>query len=236
MALGAVGSKALWYLTRGTGVVTLLLLTLAVVLGVATSVRWASPRWPRFVLEWLHRNVSLLVLVFLAVHVATAVFDSFAPLRWVDAIVPLSSAYRPVWVGLGAVALDLLVAVAVTSLLRVRVGYRAWRVVHWGAYACWPLALLHGLGTGSDTKQAWMLVLDAAAFVTVVAAVWWRAAVGWPSRLGARLAALVASVALPIAVAAWVVVGPLQPGWARIAGTPARLLNGSAAAGGGEPQ
>ena len=92
-----------------------MLLTLSVVLGVVTSVRWSSPRWPRFVVEWLHRNVSLVVLVFLAIHIGSAVIDGFVPLRWVDAVVPFSSAYKPLWVGLGAVAFDLLVAVAVTS-------------------------------------------------------------------------------------------------------------------------
>jgi hypothetical protein len=226
----AAGTKALWFLTRGTGVVTLLLLTVAVVLGVVTSVRWASARWPRFVVEWMHRNISLLVMVFLAVHVATAVIDAFAPIRWVDALIPFSSSYRPLWVGFGALALDLLVAVAVTSLLRVRVGYRAWRAVHWAAYACWPLALVHGLGAGSDSRQGWMLAVDAVAMGAVVLAVFWRVSFGWPGRLAGRVAAIAASVALPVAVAAWAVVGPLRPGWARVAGTPPRLLAASSPA------
>ncbi|HEV3352438.1 MAG TPA: ferric reductase-like transmembrane domain-containing protein [Acidimicrobiales bacterium] len=229
LALGTSGSKALWYLTRGTGVVTLLLLTTAVVLGIVTSVRWSSPRWPRFVLEWLHRNISLVVLVFLAVHVATAVLDAFAPLRWLDAVVPFSSGYRPLWVGFGAVAFDLLVAVAVTSLLRVRIGYQTWRAVHWASYACWPLAVLHGSGTGSDTTQRWMLVIDAVAVALVAAAVFWRASVGWPSHAGARLTAFASAIVVPIALAAWLVVGPLHPGWARTAGTPAQLLGSQGA-------
>ena len=218
----------MWYLTRGSGVVTLVLLTAALVLGIVTSVRWSSPRWPRFVTETLHRNVSLLVVVFLAIHVVTAVVDAFAPIRWIDAVVPFASPYRPVWLGLGAVALDLLLALAVTSLLRVRVGYTAWRAVHWTAYACWPIALVHGLGTGSDTTQAWMLLLDVAAVGTVVVAVWWRLATGWPERAGGRMVALGASVLVPLAVFVWVVAGPLRPGWARTAGTPAALVTGGA--------
>lgn len=174
MQLAAVAPKVLWYLTRATGAVTLLLLSAAVVLGVLTSVRWASPRWPRFVVEWLHRNVSLVVLIFLAVHVATAVIDGFVPLRWVDAIVPFSAGYRPLWVGFGAVALDLLVAIAVTSVVRVRLGYRAWRLVHWTAYACWPVAAVHSVGAGSDAWRGWMLVVDAVVAVPVVGAAVWR--------------------------------------------------------------
>ncbi|HKE99822.1 MAG TPA: ferric reductase-like transmembrane domain-containing protein [Actinomycetes bacterium] len=168
------GGHALWYLTRGSGAVTLVLLTAAVVLGITTSVRWAGRHWPRFVTAALHRNVSLLVVVFLALHVATTVLDGYAPIGWLDALVPFGSAYRPLWLGLGAVALDLLVAVAVTSLLRRRIGRRAWRAVHWLAYACWPVALVHGVGTGSDNRQAWMLTLDALAAAAVLAAAGWR--------------------------------------------------------------
>lgn len=229
MTLAAAGSKALWYLTRGTGVVTLILLTAAVVLGIVTSVRWSSSRWPRFVIEWLHRNVSLVVLAFLAVHIGTAVIDAFAPLRWIDVVVPFSAGYRPLWIGFGAVAFDLLIAVAVTSLLRVRIGYRVWRGVHWAAYACWPLAVIHGLGTGSDSARGWMLAVDGAAVAAVVVSVCWRASAGWPDRAGGRVAAVVGAVLLPIALAAWVFVGPLQPGWAKTAGTPAHLLGSGAA-------
>jgi sulfoxide reductase heme-binding subunit YedZ len=167
-------TPALWYLTRGSGIVTLVLLTATVVLGLTTSARWATPWWPRFVTEGLHRNLSLLVLVFLALHVLTTVVDGYAPIRWLDAVVPFGSAYKPVWLGLGAVALDLLVAVAVTSLVRARLGHRTWRAVHWLAYACWPVALLHGLAIGSDTRQAWMLAVDAIAAGSALAALWWR--------------------------------------------------------------
>ena len=174
----ASAPKADWYLTRGSGIVSLLALTAAVILGTTTSTRWATARWPRFVVEGLHKNVSLLSLVFLGVHIVTAVADGYVPLRWLDVVVPFGSAYRPLWVGLGAVAVDLLAAVAITSVLRVHIGHRIWRPVHWLAYACWPVALLHGLGIGSDNAQPWMLLLDAAAAATVAGAVWWRLTVG----------------------------------------------------------
>jgi len=182
----SVAPKALWYLTRATGVVCLVLLTASVVLGITTSVGWSAPRWPRYLLEGLHRNVSLLVVVFLGVHILTTVVDGYAPIGWLDAVVPFRSPYRSLWLGLGAVACDLLLAVAVTSLVRVRLGYRVWRGIHWLAYACWPVALAHGLGTGSDTRQSWMLLLDAAAVVAVGAAIWWRVALAWPAPAAVR--------------------------------------------------
>jgi predicted ferric reductase len=174
VSLAAESTKALWYLTRGSGIVTLLLLTLSTVLGITTAMRWASTRWPRFIVEGLHKNVSLLSIVFLGVHIVTAVADGYVPIRWIDAVVPFAGQYRPFWLGLGALAFDLLLAVAITSLIRVRLGHRIWRAVHWLAYACWPIAVIHGLGTGSDSGQTWMLVTDALAVTAVGAAACWR--------------------------------------------------------------
>jgi methionine sulfoxide reductase heme-binding subunit len=171
---GALATPALWYLARGSGVVTLALLTATVVGGITTTARWATANWPRFVVAALHRNVALLAVAFLALHVASTVVDGYVPIRWLDAVIPFGAAYRPAWLGLGAVALDLLVAVLVTSLLRARLGRRAWRAVHWLAYACWPVALAHGIGIGSDNAQPWMLLIDGLAVAAVVAAGWWR--------------------------------------------------------------
>jgi DMSO/TMAO reductase YedYZ heme-binding membrane subunit len=219
-----IGTQAFWFLTRGTGAISLLMLTGVVVLGIAGSVGWASRRWPRFITQGLHRNLSLLAVAFLGVHVATAVFDSYAPIRWVDALVPFGASYRPVWLGLGAVGFDLLLALVVTSLVRVRLGYRSWKAIHWLAYACWPVALMHGLGTGSDTSTAWMLLLDSACVAAVVGAVWWRAYTVQPPQVLPRLAAFGATALGVVGIAAWLVAGPLAPGWARAAGTPAHTI------------
>ena len=230
MLAAAVGSKAEWYLTRGTGMVSLVLLTATVAFGIAEVVRLASPRWPRFVVAALHRNVSLLATAFLAVHILTAVLDKFAPIPLVDVFVPFVGAYRPFWLGLGAVAFDLLIALIVSSLLRERLGYRAWRVVHWAAYACWPVALLHGLGTGSDTRTRWAVVVNVACVAAVLAAVLVR--VGWTRAvsIGRRSVAALASTAVAGGVIAWMVLEPMQPGWARKAGTPSALLASAAPA------
>src|ERR1700683_2907647 len=128
--LGSVGPRAYWDLTRSTGAVSLILLTLSVALGVAGPLRFTSTRWPRFVLDSLHRNVSLLALAFLLAHILIAVLDSFAPISLTDAIVPFASSYRPFWLGLGAISFDLLLAVAATSMVRRRLGYGAWGGTH----------------------------------------------------------------------------------------------------------
>ena len=153
LAVGAtLGPSAYWYLARGTGAVALVLLTASVVIGILGSVRFAAERWPRFAIDAVHRDVSLLVLAVLVIHIITSVLDGFAPITLLDGVIPFNSPYRPLWLGLGTLSFDLLVAIAVTSVIRRRLGYRAWRAVHWLAYASWPVAVLHGLGTGSDTK------------------------------------------------------------------------------------
>ena len=96
--------------------------------------------------------MSLLVIVFLVIHIVTSVLDSFAPISLTAAVIPFVSSYRPLWLGLGTLSFDLILALAITSLIRRRLGYATWRAVHWLAYASWPVAVLHGLGTGSDTK------------------------------------------------------------------------------------
>ncbi len=220
----AAGPSALWYLTRGTGVVTLLLLTASVVLGVLQVLRWAPLGSPRFTVVALHRAISLLVVALLAVHVLTAVLDSFAPIRLVDALLPFAGSYRPLWLGLGALGLDLVVALTVTSLLRRRLGLRAWRAVHWLAYAAWPVALVHGWGAGTDARTAWMLAITLGCAAAVLGAVAWRLLDGWPHQPGRRQIALGACVVVPVVTGLWLAQGPLAAGWARRSGTPARLL------------
>ena len=236
---GAIGtnSQALWYMTRGFGLIDLVLLTATMVMGLTQVVRYARPGWPRFVVSALHKNISLLAVVFLAVHVVTAVLDTFAPISIASVFIPFVGKYRPLWLGLGALALELMVALVVTSLLRERMGQRAWRLLHWAAYLCWPVAIIHGLGTGTDTKLGWVLAINAACVIAGVAAIWWRLAERWRTvayRTGGgatkRLVAVGGTLVVPLIAGVWLLQGPLSPGWARRAGTPAALIGTSTAA------
>ncbi|MEU8495083.1 ferric reductase-like transmembrane domain-containing protein [Pseudonocardia alni] len=147
-----------WYASRAAGIVSLLLLTGTLLLGIGGVTRATTTRWPRFAVGRLHRNTSMLAVAFVALHVLTAVLDGYVPIAWLDVLVPFTSAFQPFWLGLGAIALDLLLALIITSLLRARIGLRTWRAVHWAAYACWPIAVLHGIGLG-DTTTWWVLTL-----------------------------------------------------------------------------
>ena len=163
-------------------------------------------------------------MVVLAVHIVTAELDAFAPVGWAAVAIPFASAYRPIWLGLGTVAFDLLIALTVTSVLRNRLGYRTWRAVHWLAYLSWPVALVHGLGTGSDARVGWMQWLTVLCVAAVLAAGAWRLSHGWPAQARPRVAGGAAGAVIAVVIAVWALSGPLRPGWAKRAGTPAPLL------------
>ena len=220
----AAGPSAYWYATRGAGIVALLLLTASLAMGIVDLSRWQSERWPRFTVDGVHRTISLLALGVVVVHVLTTVLDSFTQISLRDAVLPFASSYRPIWVGAGALAFDLLIALSLTSILRRRIGHRTWRIVHWSAYACWPLALVHGLGTGSDATVPWMLAISVGCLGVVLGAVGWRIAAAWP-RGDSRRALAWSAIGVGLAgVAFWTIQGPLASNWAARSGTPAPIL------------
>jgi methionine sulfoxide reductase heme-binding subunit len=172
--VGITASTALWYASRSTGVVALVLLTAVVVLGILVNRQHILPGLPRFATTSLHRNLSLLAVAFVAVHVITAIADPYVTISIAAAVIPFTSAYEPLWLGLGAIAIDLMMALIVTSLLRARIGRRTWRAVHWLAYATWPVALAHSVGSSTDLQHGYLLWLAVLCTLAVAAAVAWR--------------------------------------------------------------
>lgn len=218
------GSTALWYLTRATGLVSLVLLSATVVLGTVASVGWTSDRWPRFLSQSVHRNLSLFCVALIGVHVVSTVGDGYVPIGFADVLIPFRSPYRPIWVGFGALAFDMLLAVAITSALRRRIGVAAWRGVHWLAYACWPIAVVHGLGSGSDARLPGAILVFVLCIAAVVAAVAWRLVAGRARSVTWRLGGAVAGAAVLLVITVFAFAGPLQPGWSHRAGTSSALL------------
>ena len=212
-------SQLTWFLARASGVVALALLTLSMVLGIVAGTRLSSARWPRFVTQGLHRNISLFVLVLLAVHVIAAVVDDYVTITVQESFIPFIGTYRPVWMGLGALSSDLVIAMVVTSLLRQRIGYETWRAVHWTAYLCWPLGIVHALGTGSDVRKAWSVLFTLACVALVLLAVAWRIVAGWPRRALLRTTAVLVTACAVAVVFTWARQGPFAPGWSKRSGT-----------------
>jgi sulfoxide reductase heme-binding subunit YedZ len=180
-----VSTQWLWFISRGSGLVLLMLFTAVVVLGTATRLGWAPPRWPRFVAAELHRSLALFAVALLGLHVVTAIADPYVSIGWAATAIPFLSPYRTAAVGLGTLAVDLGGAVLLTSLVRHRLGLRAWRAVHWLAYLAWPAAFGHALSAEGDLRTGW------------VAAVTWGSAATTATAVTARLAAALTARRVP---------------------------------------
>jgi DMSO/TMAO reductase YedYZ heme-binding membrane subunit len=169
-----MSSTALWYATRASGLMALVLLTLTMVLGITTTTRAKARNWPGFAQQEMHRRISILSVVFLGIHVITSVLDTYVNISWTAIVIPFTSRYSSFWVGVGAVALDAMLAVFVTSLLREHMRPSTWRAVHWLAYLSWPVAMAHTFGMGSDSGEGWVILLGVLCGLAVAAALGWR--------------------------------------------------------------
>lgn len=170
-AAGATNSQYLWFISRGSGLVLLVLFSVVIVLGVATRLGAAPRRWPRFMTAELHRTLSLFGIALLVLHVVTAILDPYVTIGWPATVLPFASPYRAAAIGFGTLAVDLAGAVLITSLARARLGYRAWRTVHWLAYIAWPVAFVHSLTAGGDLHYWWVALVECGSAAAVAAAV-----------------------------------------------------------------
>jgi predicted ferric reductase len=171
LAAAAAGSQDLWFVSRASGLVLLVLFSVVVVLGVAARMGSSPKNWPRFVIIELHRTLALFAIALLALHVVTAILDPFVTIGWAATILPFLSPYRAWQIGLGTLAVDIAGAVLITSLLRVRLGFRAWRIVHWLAYVAWPVAFVHSITAGTDLTIWWVALTEWACAAAVAVAV-----------------------------------------------------------------
>lgn len=208
-------STLTWDVARAGGLIAYALLAASVIIGLIVSLKWRSPRWTRFITTELHRFVTLLALVFTAVHTVAVAIDPFIKFALPEVFVPFLSHYRPLWIALGIVGAYLLIAIYASEWIRPRVGYGWWRRFHYLSFFAFALALVHGLGTGSDTRAPWAIVLYATTAVLVAALMIARAlpSQGQPAH---PIAAAVTAGAL-ILGAAWAWQAPLQSGWNAIA-------------------
>lgn len=170
----ALTSPYLWYTSRATGIVALVLFTAVVALGTSVTTRVGGNRVGRFEFNELHRSLSIVAMVFLALHVVTTVVDTYAPTGWLSAIVPFASRYDRVGVAMGAIALDLMLAVWFTSMVKARVKPQSWRFIHWFSWVAYLSALAHSYLSGADTRSGVGLGLVAACTGVVLAASVWR--------------------------------------------------------------
>ncbi|HJQ41686.1 MAG TPA: hypothetical protein VJ831_01260 [Jatrophihabitantaceae bacterium] len=177
----------LWYIARGAGLSALILLTVATCLGAVTSGRVHGRPVARINAQYLHRAFAFGGLAVLGVHVIAILADSYAHVGWLHSLIPFTSQYRPLWVGIGTLALYAYALVAVSGMLRARLatstaGARGWRILHGSAYAGWALSILHGLKSGTDSDVTWVRFLYLACLAAVVGSVAVRMVTAAPER------------------------------------------------------
>ena len=185
--MNAFISPYFWYTTRATGIVALILFTLVVTLGTLVANRIGGTIVGRFEVNELHRSISIVAVVFLAIHITTTVLDSYVPTGWISAFVPMTSAYRRVPIAVGTVAFDLLLAVWISSLMKVRIANKSWRFIHWFSWLSYATAIVHVYTSGTDTKKGIGLIVVIVCATVVVGAGAWRF-LGRPSRAAGRTA------------------------------------------------
>jgi sulfoxide reductase heme-binding subunit YedZ len=169
-----ISGTAFWFASRATGVISLILFSIVAILGILVNRQGRLPGLPRFAVTGLHRNLSLLTVVFLGTHIVTAIVDGYAHIPWLSTVVPFTSGYERFWIGLGTVAVDLFAALIVTSLLRDRLKPSVWRAIHWLAYVSYPVIVVHSLGAYKDLRSGWLLALTMATVFAVVTAIGYR--------------------------------------------------------------
>lgn len=174
-------SEQLWYLSRATGVVSIVLMTAVFVLGLVVSGRRGARRTSA-VVTGLHRSLALGMTIFLATHIVSAIVEGYVPISWLSAILPFTSGYETLWMGVGTLSVDILLAVIATSLLRHRMSARAWKRVHLATYALWPMALVHGFALGTTNQQGLRMITVGCAVVGLLAIAWRLTAVTHDAR------------------------------------------------------
>ena len=215
MILAAASISPLWYLSRAAGYVGLILLGLIGVLGIITAGNIQVAKGTKFLAPDLHRSLSLLAIVVLTIHVGAAVADKYSFIGLKDVFIPFISAYRPIWVGIGAIAVDLGIAVVVTSLLRVKMGYRSWKIIHWISYPVFALSVIHGLGSGTDSALWFSKFIYVAVGGLLVLAIIARLLARNDLQIGKKAAYFGVSFAVPLLIIAWAASGPLAANWAK---------------------
>ena len=206
-------STVTWDTARAGGFAAYILLTLAVTAGLILRNHWQSERWPRLITNELHGYLSLLGLVFIAVHVAALTVDPFTHFGLAEIVLPFVSHYRPLWMGLGIVSLYLLLSVWLSTHLRTRIGHRLWRRIHLLAFLVYAAATVHGLGSGSDTKTGWAMAIYGAS-VAIVGGLTARRLLVPVTRSDRSRPMAAAFTGLAVAgVVTWAVAGPLAAHW-----------------------
>ena len=202
-----------WDIARAGGFTAFGLLTLSVAIGLALTLHWQSPGWPRIINSELHNFVTLLALVFTCIHILAVWIDPFTNFGWNEVFIPFLSHYRPLWMALGIIAFYIGIAVGISTWLRPHIGYKWWRRLHLLTLLLYGLVVVHGIATGSDTRTWWGAAIYAFSVLLVGVLLWLRLNQPANERSRSHPVMAVTVVGAIAVLTVWSLLGPLQPGW-----------------------
>ncbi|HET8980095.1 MAG TPA: hypothetical protein VFN87_18225 [Solirubrobacteraceae bacterium] len=148
-----------WLVSRAAGIVALVLISLAVMLGLTLAAKVLRRPPLRRAAARLHEHVALVSLAALGIHGLALLGDRWLHPGWRGITVPFALAYRPGWTGAGIIAGYLAVLLGPSFFLRRRIGARRWRSLHRATVLVWLLSAAHALGAGSDGGRLWLRVI-----------------------------------------------------------------------------
>jgi DMSO/TMAO reductase YedYZ heme-binding membrane subunit len=144
-----------WYTTRIAALLSYLALSASTIYGLLLSTRILDRVAHRPISYTLHQDLAGIGVALALVHAAVLMIDRSVPYAPAEILVPFAGPYRPLWVGIGQVTMGLSLLVLLSFYVRKRIGTRAWRSIHYLAFAAFAGATVHGLMTGSDAGAAW---------------------------------------------------------------------------------
>jgi sulfoxide reductase heme-binding subunit YedZ len=157
-----------WYITRAAGLVGFILLWLSTAWGLAVSSKIVDPLLQRTYTYDFHQFLSLLSIGFILLHVIVLTLDHYLPFSVIQVLIPFTSTYRALWVGIGIISFYLILLVTGTFYIRQKIGIQTFRVIHILSMVAYIGATLHGVYAGTDSSLASVQWLYKGSFLTIV--------------------------------------------------------------------
>ena len=156
-----------WYITRAAGLVAYLLLWLSTAWGLVVSNKITDSIVHRTYTFEFHQFISLLAIGFMVLHILVLMLDHYLPFSALQILVPFTSTYRPLWVGLGVISFYLILLVTGTFYIRQRIGIKAFRIIHVLSLAAYISVTLHAIYAGTDSPLSSIQLLYKGSFLSV---------------------------------------------------------------------
>lgn len=157
-----------WLVSRASGIIALLLISLSVLMGLAMATKLLRRSELKRGVARLHEHVALTTLLAIGAHGLSLLGDHWLKPGWGGITLPFAMSYRPQFTGIGIIGGYLALLLGPTFYLRRRIGARRWRKLHSLIVIAWLTSAVHTLGAGSDARKLWLQALVVAPGVPII--------------------------------------------------------------------